>query len=251
MTKHAIQLLRVVLALAVVALASTSVLFAQETSSLDSPPPTKETPEGFVSLFDGKTLDGWKGAEKYWSVEDGCITGRSTPETPVPYSMYLVWQGKPVGDFTLLADFRIAEGGNSGIEYRAWKDDSREFGLNGYQADICPGDIMGILYGEGLGEIIATRGELATFDKAGNKTIKKFGDASEIAKSIRMTGWNTYRVEARGNRFTEYINDVKTAELVDEREKSPKEGIFGLQIHPGPPSFFQYKNIFLKGSRQL
>ena len=68
----------------------------------------------------------------------------------------------------------------------------------------------------------------------------------KIAKSIKMTGWNTYRVEARGNRFTEYINDVKTSELVDERASSPKTGIFGLQIHPGPPMFFQYKNIFLK-----
>ncbi|MBQ9873869.1 MAG: DUF1080 domain-containing protein [Thermoguttaceae bacterium] len=211
-----------------------------------TPPPTKEAPEGFVSLFDGKTLDGWEGDPQFWSVENGCVTGRSSEEHKVPYSTFLVWKGKPVGDFTLLADFYIAPGGNSGIEYRAWKDESRDNGLNGYQADICPGDIMGILYGEALGEIIAWRGESAKFDADGNKTIKRFGDAQEIAKSIKMDSWNTYRVEARGNRFEEYINDVKTSELVDERPNAPKEGIFGLQIHPGPPSFFQYKNIFLK-----
>ncbi len=218
---------------------------AQETAAPADPPQTKEVPEGFVSLFDGKTLEGWEGSDKYWSVENGCITGRSTDETPVPYSTFLVWKGEPVGDFTLVADFCMTSG-NSGIEYRAWKDDQREFGLNGYQADICPGDIMGIFYGEALGEIIAWRGEAAAFNKDGEKTITKFADAQEIGKSINMTGWNTYRIEARGNHFTEYVNDVKTTELVDEREYSPKTGIFGLQIHPGPPMFFQYKNIFLK-----
>ena len=211
----------------------------------DSVCPTKEPPEGFVSLFDGKTLSGWKGDEKYWSTKDGAIIGRSTQETPVPYSEFLVWQGEPVGDFTLLVDFCITSG-NSGIEYRAWKDPARNFGLNGYQADISPDDIMGILYGEALGEIIAWRGQSARFDKDGNKTIEQFGDAAEIAKSIKMNGWNTYRVEARGNTFVEYINDVKTSELVDERPNAPSKGIFGLQIHPGPPMFFQYKNIFLK-----
>lgn len=211
-----------------------------------TPPKTKQAPEGFVSLFDGKTLDGWTGDPKFWSVEDGCITGRSTDENKVPYSTYLVWQGKPVKDFTLIVDFCVPEQGNSGIEYRALRDDSRENGLNGYQADICPGDIMGILYGEGYGEIIAWRGESAQFDAEGKKTITKFADAQKIAESIKMNGWNTYRIEARGNHFTEFINDVKTSELVDERPNAPSEGVFGLQIHPGPPSFFQYKNIFLK-----
>ncbi len=222
-----------------------AIIASARSEEPETPPATKEAPKGFVSLFDGKSLEGWEGDPIFWTVENGCITGRSTDKTPVPYSEYLVWQGEPVGDFILLADFRMVSG-NSGIEYRAWKDAERNFGLNGYQADIAHGDIMGILYGEALGEIIAWRGEKATFDKDGNKSIEKFGDAQEIAKSIRMSGWNTYRIEARGNLFTEYINDVKTSELVDERPIAPKHGIFGLQIHPGPPMTFQYKNIFLK-----
>jgi len=205
----------------------------------------QEVPEGFVSLFDGKTLDGWKGDPKYWSVEEGCITGRSTEETPVPYSTFLVWEGEPVGDFVLLVTFRILSG-NSGIEYRAWEDPAREFGLNGYQADVCPGDIMGLLYGEALGEIIAMRGQSAKFDKDGNKTLTTFATLEKMAESIDMNGWNTYRIEAKGNTFTQYLNDVKMSELVDERPNSPTKGIFGLQIHPGPPMCFQYKNIYLK-----
>ncbi len=224
---------------------ASSPLLAQDNADI-TPPPTKEVPEGFVSMFDGKTLEGWEGDSKYWSIENGCITGRSSEDTPVPYSTFLIWKGAPVKDFTLLVDFYMAPNGNSGIEYRAWKDDTREFGLNGYQADISPGDIMGLFYGEALGEIIAWRGESAKFDVDSNKTIVKFAESDEVAKSINMNGWNTYRIEARGNRFEQYINDVKTSELVDERDICPLEGVFGLQIHPGPPMFFQYKNIFLK-----
>ena len=32
--------------------------------------------KGFKSIFDGKTLDGWDGNPKFWSVEDGAITGK-------------------------------------------------------------------------------------------------------------------------------------------------------------------------------
>ena len=31
--------------------------------------------DGFTSIFDGKTLDGWDGNPKLWSVQDGTITG--------------------------------------------------------------------------------------------------------------------------------------------------------------------------------
>ena len=31
--------------------------------------------EGYVSIFDGKTLDGWDGNPKFWRVEDGAIVG--------------------------------------------------------------------------------------------------------------------------------------------------------------------------------
>ena len=37
---------------------------------------------GYISIFDGKTLDGWDGNPKFWRVKDGAIVGESTPERP-------------------------------------------------------------------------------------------------------------------------------------------------------------------------
>ena len=46
--------------------------------------------KGFKSIFDGKTLDGWDGDPKFWSVEDGSITGKTTKENPTKGSHLLI-----------------------------------------------------------------------------------------------------------------------------------------------------------------
>src|SRR5215471_869741 len=38
--------------------------------------------EGWVQIFDGKTLNSWNCDPNVWSVEDGAITAKSTPENP-------------------------------------------------------------------------------------------------------------------------------------------------------------------------
>src|ERR1700709_1844410 len=38
--------------------------------------------EGYVSLFNGKNLDGRDGNPRFWRVEDGAIIGESTPANP-------------------------------------------------------------------------------------------------------------------------------------------------------------------------
>ena len=47
-----------------------------------------ELPEGFTSLFDGKSLDGWEGNEKMFRVEDGCIVGGNLKER-IPHNEFL------------------------------------------------------------------------------------------------------------------------------------------------------------------
>ncbi len=71
--------------------------------------------DGFASLFDGQTLDGWEGAgqpaEKCWKVEGGAITctGEKGP---------WIRSAKEYDDFNLRMEYRVAPGGNSGVFLR-------------------------------------------------------------------------------------------------------------------------------------
>jgi len=78
-----------------------------------------DPPEGLVSLFDGKTLDGWEGDRKLWSVHDGAVTGQTSKETQLRSNQFILWKDQ-LEDFELQLKFRM-DGGNSGIYYRARK----------------------------------------------------------------------------------------------------------------------------------
>ena len=60
---------------------------------------------GYVSLFNGKDLEGWDGNPKFWRVEDGAIVGESTPANPSGNS-YIAYKAMKAKDFTL--KFEIA-----------------------------------------------------------------------------------------------------------------------------------------------
>ncbi len=67
--------------------------------------------EGYVSIFDGKTLDGWDGNPKFWRVEGGAIVGESTPERPSGNN-YIVYRRMEANSshlttFRLLAKYRL------------------------------------------------------------------------------------------------------------------------------------------------
>src|SRR5688500_7142001 len=73
---------------------------------------------GFVSLFNGKNLGKWDGDPRFWSVEDGAITGRTTAQNPAERNTFLVWRGGEVRDFELRLRVLISGENNSGIQYR-------------------------------------------------------------------------------------------------------------------------------------
>jgi len=74
----------------------------------------KEIDEGFVSLFDGKTLDGWQGATENYVVEDGrlvCKRGHAKR----------LYTAKQYADFQFRFEFKQEPGtqGNNGVAIRA------------------------------------------------------------------------------------------------------------------------------------
>ena len=209
----------------------------------------KKDAEGFVAIFDGKSLDGWDGNPEFWRVEEGAIVGQTTKEKPTKANTFLIWKGGEVGDFTLKAKFKI-EGGNSGIQYRS--KDKGKWVANGYQADIdATGRYMGILYEEGGRGILAERGTTVVIPAGGKpqvqKDANKAADAKEIVAKLKKDDWNDYEITAKGNHLVQKINGMVTVDVTDNDEaKRAMNGILALQLHQGPPMKVQFKEILLK-----
>src|SRR5690606_23357613 len=132
--------------------------------------------EKTVSLFDGKTLSGWKAFpadQNIWKVVDSVIVGGDGVKS-VPANLYLHTE-KEYEDFELRCLFRLsgdpASGMiNSGIQYRSSIVDGE---MVGYQADIGNG-FWGDIYDE------HRRGTLVK------------GDLSTLKHLLKEDGWNSY-----------------------------------------------------------
>jgi len=83
--------------------------------------------EGWQQIFDGQTLNNWNCDPAIWSVVDGAITAKSTPEKPTG-TTYCSWMGGEPADFELKVEFRMLVGGNSGIQYRSIPQPARAGG---------------------------------------------------------------------------------------------------------------------------
>ncbi|MFV1963998.1 MAG: DUF1080 domain-containing protein [Pirellulaceae bacterium] len=92
--------------------------------------------DGWVRLFDGKSLDGWKVNEspESWTVEDGALVGNGLRS-------HLYYMKEQFEDFELKTEVMINEGGNSGIylhiEYHdgGWFFDGHEVQVNNTHGD--------------------------------------------------------------------------------------------------------------------
>ena len=223
--------------------------------------------EGFVSIFDGETLDGWEGDSNYWSVKNGNLVGEVTPETLLDNNTFIVWQGGQPSDFELKLEFKIAEAGNSGINYRSDKIDTIPHALRGYQADI-DGKIRytGQNYEEKKRATLAYRGEKVIINTQDNpdeegslranvqrncwqsrEVVDSLGESDSLKTKIKFEDWNEVHLVIKGNRLQHYVNGVLMSDVTDEDEVTRKSsGHLGVQLHVGPPMKVEYRNIRLK-----
>jgi hypothetical protein len=221
----------------------------------------------FVSIFNGTSLDGWEGDTTYWRAENGSLIGEVTPKTLLKTNTFIVWKGGTPGDFELKLEFKIAEAGNSGINYRSEALTDIPHALRGYQADI-DGRInyTGQNYEERGRTTLAYRGEEATIHTQDNPSdpeslranvVKNawskrdvtgsLGSSDSLKTLIKSGDWNTCHIIARGNRLEHYINDVLMSVVTDEDSVNRKmSGLLGVQVHVGPPMTVEYRNILLK-----
>lgn len=213
-----------------------------------TPPRSAEDAEGFVAIFDGKTLTHWDGDPTFWRVEDGMIVGESTPDKVVMANSFLIWRGGVVKDFELKFDFRI-NGTNSGMQYRSQEVAGGAWVLRGYQADLdFPNQYTGQIHDEAGRNIMAPRGQ---FVRATGNGVYKFiatvADPNELPATLAINGWNRYHIIARGPTLIHVINGRVTAILIDEDPQNrDSEGLLGFQMHTGAPFKVQYRNVLYR-----
>ncbi|MCC6154253.1 MAG: DUF1080 domain-containing protein [Candidatus Hydrogenedentes bacterium] len=203
---------------------------------------------GFISIFDGVSLKGWRpGDASYWSVEDGAITARITKEHPCTINQYLVYEAGELADFEIKLEARMNGNGaiNGGFQFR-----SRQLPDNdvcGYQMDNnlqTPWLVR--LYDEYGRHDLALRGERATFDKDGNRVAEPLAEGAG-EPWFKLEEWHEYHLVCVGNKISLRVNGRLAAEIEDnDPRRAEPQGILALQLHSGPETEVQFRNIQLK-----
>ncbi len=226
--------------------------------SVSATPPNERTGDekGFVSLFDGKTLSGWRAVPEStasdWSARDGAIVGRGSANR----LSYLVWKDQ-LTDFELRFRYRMRTDGNSGVEVRAKKDVTGKRPFEGYHADfghvgIGP-QVLGAwdFHFAKRKEPPCHRGTRLVIAKDGKFQTSRLPQPLELA-DIRKRDWNDVRIVARGNHLRFYINQKLASEFIDHTDERLTRGIIGLQLHD-KGMVVEFKDLRLKplaGERQ-
>ena len=57
--------------------------------------------DGFVKIFDGKSMAGWDADTTFWKVKDNSFVGEVTPQTPIKTNTFLIYRESLPADFEL------------------------------------------------------------------------------------------------------------------------------------------------------
>jgi len=169
-------------------------------------------------LWDGKTLKGWHQIGKGdWQIKNGSIVANhSKSEKDFGHLV----SDASFKDFTICLKYK-ASTGNSGLYFRI--EEKGASGVTGFQAEIDPEKDTGGLY--------ETNGR-AWVSQPKPEDVKKW---------YRPNEWNSMTVSAHGRRIAVNVNDLRTAELLDDPGRS--EGRIALQLHGGQDVQIEFKDI--------
>ncbi len=221
-----------------------------------------DAPDGFVSLFNGKDLSGWKipeGDNGHWKILDGVIDYDAESESESDKSL---WSEKTYKDFVLQVDWRIKE--------TPWKNPRvplilpsglHKLDENGKPITMTvPDSDSGILL-RGVGKCQANIWcwPIGSGEVYGYRMDNKM--PPEVRRGVTPTTnadhnigeWNTFRITMKGDRMSVELNGIQVIEnaLLPD---IPLEGPIGLQHHGSkkdgawvsPPSLVQFRNIYIK-----
>lgn len=182
----------------------------------------EESDEGFVPLFDGKTLEGWHYNPKYWKVENGFIIGNSGAKG-LKEGTYAICP-KVFGDFVLRYTVGLL-GGNSGMQFRS--KEYPGFTVAGYQADIAR-----LAFG-------------SLHEQFGRRRLVD-GWTGKGENAVNLRDFNDMEVIAKGPHIIIKVNGVVTVDYTETTPSIPQEGIIALQLHDHELMEVWFTNIRIK-----
>lgn len=205
----------------------------------------------FVSMFDGKTLDGWHVSpakfKAAWTVKDGAIVGDGDKGR-----CYIVYDRSDLADFEMKLRYRFPGKGNSGVSVRARKDHTGKRHFQSYHADFGHVGIGKKVLGAwdfhtpGRREHRCFRGDSLVIDENDKPTITPLEDAVTI-DDINKHGWNDVHIKVHGNHFWFSINGKPASEFTEHLpvEKRLDRGEIQLQLHD-PGMVVQFRDLKIK-----
>ncbi len=207
-------MIRVLKCLAIVCLAGLGVAVAAD----------KE--EGFVQLFDGKSLTGWKINERpeSWEIKDGAIVAKGERS-----HLFFVGDEKPFVNFELRVDVKTEKNSNGGIYFHT-QFQPEGWPKYGFEAQVNN-----------------------TYEKDPQKTGSLYAVKKVLEKHVPDDEWYTETVIVKGKNIKIKINDKVVVDY-DEPEgleagkdftRKIDKGTFALQAHD-PGSRVHFKNIRVK-----
>ncbi len=201
---------------------------------------------GWVSLFDGKSLDGWvvKGGTATYHIDKDMIVGTTVAKSKNTF----LSTKRDYADFELELEVRCDKELNSGIQIRShvYAKDTPQASKQGRMRE--------------KGEVYGYQCEITTSDKcvAGNfwdegRWTKWHDDLTKkpgACAAFKDGEWNHYRIVAQGDRIRSWVNGVPCADFRDTLDAS---GFIGLQVHSIPagkgPYQVRWKKIKIRELR--
>jgi hypothetical protein len=217
--------------------------------------------DGYVSIFDGKTLHGWHVTAKTghsrasknqsggrWVAEDGAIVGSQD----IPGNGGLIITDKKYKDFEVVLEMKNDFAPDSGLFLRSTEDGRAYQAMIDYHNG---GNLMGI-YGEGIPGVKTASNfnflDSVTKIRENKKCPFPLPVSPEKWPEFWKHGqWNELKARIVGNppEITTWIKGVKFMEFKDDKKRHPDEGGIALQVHGGgdyTKQFVRYRNIQIK-----
>jgi|GEM_PF-489816 len=180
----------------------------------------------FVKLFDGKTLNGWKGDPNVWQVKDGVLNGKNFQKKESFLRTKNTFE-----DFVLRLKFRYLKG-NSGVNIRSYTKEGDV--LSGPQIEITDTKlpVRHIVHG-------------VIFDSHGSGKLSKdlSADVKEKILASVKNNWSLMEITVRANKLTVKINSLILHNDLELKEMSPS-GIIGFQAQG--PTEVEFKDIEIR-----